>query len=660
MLKNRRIRLSLVLKISSIIFVAFALVLGNEIRLGVNRYKKNTIESDAASTVRLIDSFSKEYINLNTIKTYDLSSSEFEQIYDVALGGNYQLIKSLVSPDGKILNLSREVDDTTTLCMLLTQFKGNKDWPVYINLESIGQENIEKLEEYFVENDNSKNATLSVVFEEPINPSQNEYNHIKISSVKIDNDEVITCDVKGKVEKLSGRLSFYSSLYKEIYFSNNTQSLSHGNYSHSVTDNSKTVVIDYRNAIKGIQQQIQKHFDEYTKAENIFASTAYADYYLLKPYRYHGKTYSSVMVKMIDWNHYNFLYHDNLYDTPGATTEKLSEKDQIKQSITGYFIVTQEYDHLFASSMQQFMLDNSSTYFLALILIACICLAVAYWIIKPVHRLETTAKHIARKEFDYPIDVSRRDELGDLSRSIDTMSKELEKTINNLYKEVEKVKQLENLRQEFVSNFTHEIKTPLGVINGFSELVELEQDEQKRNEYIQIIQNETKKINELVLAMLEYSKLESRNIVLKQEEVDLLEIVDETLDSFMYLIQKKKIKLNLNLDSVIIQGDRFRLEMVIDNLLSNALRYTQEGKTIHVTLNNERFSVENEGSHIPEEDLAKVWLTFHKVDRARNEEGTGLGLAICKAVLDLHRLKYGVENTERGVLFYFELHRSGE
>ena len=140
--------------------------------------------------------------------------------------------------------------------------------------------------------------------------------------------------------------------------------------------------------------------------------------------------------------------------------------------------------------------------------------------------------------------MTRHDELGDLARSIDIMSKELEKTISNLHQEIERVTQLEGVRKDFVSNFTHEIKTPLGIINGFSELVELEQDEKKRNEYIDIIQNEAKRINELVLAMLDLSKLESQNISLTMEDVDLLDIVDESLDSMAYLLEKKNIHLN--------------------------------------------------------------------------------------------------------------------
>lgn len=305
-------------------------------------------------------------------------------------------------------------------------------------------------------------------------------------------------------------------------------------------------------------------------------------------------------------------------------------------------------------SFRQFMHDNSSTYLLAFVLIILICLSIAYMVIKPIRRIETTAKHIARKEFDYPIDTTRHDELGDLSRSIDRMSKELESTINNLHQEIERVQRLEVIRKEFVSNFTHEIKTPLGIINGFSELVEIEQDEKKRNEYITIIQNETKRINELVLAMLDLSKLESQKVSLKLEEVDLLDIVGDCLDSMMYLFERKQIKVHTQLDSSMVKADRFKIEMVIDNFISNALRYTAEGKNVYVRLDEHGFEIENEGHPIPKDDLEKIWLTFHKVDRSRNAEGTGLGLAICKAILDLHHFEYGVKNTEKGVLFYFK------
>lgn len=479
------------------------------------------------------------------------------------------------------------------------------------------------------------------------------FNDIQVKNL-VYNDEIIyTGDVKGKTQTFQGTVSAYTSYNKEIVFFSSASGTMKIQKQTEKQDSSKefeekqsALVVDYQNAMNGLQYQIQRNFKKFKSSGKEFHSAGndYSNYYLLSPYEYNGKYYSTVMMRLEDWS----LLVDANQSLDYTTEESL---DLLS---AGYIFVTQEYTDLTMKSLQQFMVDNSSTYFLAFILIILICLSIAYMIVRPIRRIETTAKHIARKEFDYPIDMTRHDELGDLARSIDIMSKELEKTISNLHQEIERVTQLEGVRKDFVSNFTHEIKTPLGIINGFSELVELEQDEKKRNEYIDIIQNEAKRINELVLAMLDLSKLESQNISLTMEDVDLLDIVDESLDSMAYLLEKKNIHLNAELDSATIHADHFKIEMVINNFISNALRYTEDGKSVYVHLDEHCFEVENEGAQIPNDEVEKIWLTFHKVDKARNEEGTGLGLAICKAILDLHHFEYGVKNTDKGVLFYFK------
>ncbi|MEG0367859.1 MAG: HAMP domain-containing sensor histidine kinase, partial [Coprobacillus sp.] len=154
------------------------------------------------------------------------------------------------------------------------------------------------------------------------------------------------------------------------------------------------------------------------------------------------------------------------------------------------------------------------------------------------------------------------------------------------------------------------------------------------------------------LAMLDLSKLESEKVSLDLGPLDLLDIVDETLESMIYLFEKKDVHLITELESAPIMADDFKMRMVVNNFISNALRYTDTGKDVTIHLDEHTFFVENEGQHISEEELEKIWITFYKVDKARNEEGTGLGLAICKAILELHHFEYGVKNTEKGVLFY--------
>ena len=473
--------------------------------------------------------------------------------------------------------------------------------------------------------------------------NSNIFDNIFIKELKLNNQIIYVSNTKGKVQTMEGTVGSYASYNLEIAFPS-TLTESKKQSTNTSGKKSRTMILDYQNAMNGLREQITKNFKTFKKSGRELTTTNYSIYKILNPYEYNGKYYSTVMLRLEDWGLMN----------GEDTTVDYTDEASLDKVTAGYIFVIQEYTNLTMRSFRQFMHDNSSTYLLAFVLIILICLSIAYMVIKPIRRIETTAKHIARKEFDYPIDTTRHDELGDLSRSIDRMSKELESTINNLHQEIERVQRLEVIRKEFVSNFTHEIKTPLGIINGFSELVEIEQDEKKRNEYITIIQNETKRINELVLAMLDLSKLESQKVSLKLEEVDLLDIIGDCLDSMMYLFERKQIKVHTQLDSSMVKADRFKIEMVIDNFISNALRYTAEGKNVYVRLDEHGFEIENEGHPIPKDDLEKIWLTFHKVDRSRNAEGTGLGLAICKAILDLHHFEYGVKNTEKGVLFYFK------
>ena len=194
------------------------------------------------------------------------------------------------------------------------------------------------------------------------------------------------------------------------------------------------------------------------------------------------------MCKFVDW--FNLLPNESIKDS-----------NELEYHATeGYCFVIQKYDHLYLDALSVFIRDNISTYSLTILLLGLICIALGYMIIQPIRRIERSAVAISQKDFTVRLRSNRYDELGSLARSINTMGNELEKTIKNLHLEIDHVRQLEDLRKEFVSNFTHEIKTPLGIINGFSELIEIEEDEKKRNEYIKIIQQETDKINQLVLA----------------------------------------------------------------------------------------------------------------------------------------------------------------
>lgn len=634
----------MIIKVTGVVFIAFSIVLGNEIRLGINRYTKNTLDTDAEAIVRNLDKFAKSYTQSIAINKVNLNSTEFKNIYRDALAGDGTKVKCLVNAKGQILDVSREGEGFPSIGVIVSKYKGATNWPVYFDLSSMDSTSLMKIESELLKHKDEKNTiTLKIVTNSQSELNSNIFDNIFIKELKLNNQIIYVSNTKGKVQTMEGTVGSYASYNLEIAFPS-TLTESKKQSTNTSGKKSRTMILDYQNAMNGLREQITKNFKTFKKSGRELTTTNYSIYKILNPYEYNGKYYSTVMLRLEDWGLMN----------GEDTTVDYTDEASLDKVTAGYIFVIQEYTNLTMRSFRQFMHDNSSTYLLAFVLIILICLSIAYMVIKPIRRIETTAKHIARKEFDYPIDTTRHDELGDLSRSIDRMSKELESTINNLHQEIERVQRLEVIRKEFVSNFTHEIKTPLGIINGFSELVEIEQDEKKRNEYITIIQNETKRINELVLAMLDLSKLESQKVSLKLEEVDLLDIVGDCLDSMMYLFERKQIKVHTQLDSSMVKADRFKIEMVIDNFISNALRYTAEGKNVYVRLDEHGFEIENEGHPIPKDDLEKIWLTFHKVDCSRNAEGTGLGLAICKAILDLHHFEYGVKNTEKGVLFYFK------
>ena len=629
----KKLNFSLIIKIACIILLAFMAVLGNEIRLGIERYIKNTVETDAEITIRNLDKFAKNYLEKIAVNKVDLSSEQFSRLYHHALSGDLTKIKCLVDKNGQILDMSRDGVDGPTLSLIIN--KNGTNYATSVDFSSLSQNDLDKVEKMILQNQNTELEISIDVHVGYYNQYNDEMRDLDFKTITINDQTIVERQVSGEITHLEGVASSYMSAKMELVFPYSADTLS-----MSSQLNQKALLTDYHDAFKGLQQKIKREFQKFKDSGKEFNTSVYdyTQYYLMSPYEYNGKYYSTIMMRLEDWN---------------TASEMEDEEITVDDATIGYIFVTQEYNNLPMDSFKQFMYDNSSTYILAFILIIVMCFVVAYMIVRPIKQLELAAWRISRKQFDYPIDTSRHDELGDLARGVDRMSKELEKTINDLHQEIDRVQQLEVVRKEFVSNFTHEIKTPLGIINGFSEMVELEKDEKKRNEYIEIIQNETKRINELVLAMLDLSKLESQNMTLDMEEVDLLDIVDETLESMACLFENRHVQLITDLDSSIVEADPFKIGMVITNFIGNALHHSESGEKVIIHLDEHCFSVENTGAYIPEEDIEKIWLSFHKVDKARNEGGTGLGLAICKAILELHHFEYGVQNTKQGVLFYF-------
>ena len=274
---------------------------------------------------------------------------------------------------------------------------------------------------------------------------------------------------------------------------------------------------------------------------------------------------------------------------------------------------------------------------------------ISYMTTRRIKEIDRVAMEIANNNFEGILDTKGHDELSSLSSHINTMSSNLKRNIDALNLEIDQVKKMEQLRKEFIAQFTHEIKTPLAIINGNIDLLENVEDIDKKDKYIEVINKEIAVINDLVLQMLDLSKLEAKAITLDKKEIDLRELSEDIIDDYEQLLMDKKLKIEIQGEDVLIVGDRKRIEMVIQNYLSNAIKHAFINSTIKIKIKENEFPIENKGKQIDENRIDTIWESFVSDD----QKGTGLGLAIVRNILELHEMSYGVYNLQGGVEFYF-------
>ena len=274
---------------------------------------------------------------------------------------------------------------------------------------------------------------------------------------------------------------------------------------------------------------------------------------------------------------------------------------------------------------------------------------ISYMTTRRIKEIDRVAMEITNNNFEGVLDTKGHDELSSLSSHINTMSSNLKRNIDALNLEIDQVKKMEQLRKEFIAQFTHEIKTPLAIINGNIDLLENVENIDKKDKYIEVINKEIAVINDLVLQMLDLSKLEAKAVTLDKKEIDLRELSEDIIDDYEQLLMDKKLKIEIQGEDVLIVGDRKRIEMVIQNYLSNAIKHAFINSTIKIKIKENEFSIENKGKQIDENRMDTIWESFVSDD----QKGTGLGLAIVRNILELHEMSYGVYNLQGGVEFYF-------
>ena len=298
---------------------------------------------------------------------------------------------------------------------------------------------------------------------------------------------------------------------------------------------------------------------------------------------------------------------------------------------------------------------------------------------KPIEELNDIAKEMSKLKFKRKFRIhDTGDEVDELGKSINTLSDKLEDTIkklqdynNELERNIEEKSKIDEMRKKFISDVSHELKTPIALIQGYAEgLIEnVNNDDESRKFYAEVILDEADKMDKLVKQLLELMKLEYGKREFNNSKFDIVSLIREDIRKSEVMIKEQNIEITFeNKEPVYVMADDFYIEQVVTNYLTNAIKYSTEvnGKksividVIEVKNDLVRVTVYNTGKNFTEEEIKAIWGRFYKVDSSRNREngGTGIGLSFVKAVMNNYKNKYGVKNKNNGVEFFFELNKA--
>ncbi len=312
---------------------------------------------------------------------------------------------------------------------------------------------------------------------------------------------------------------------------------------------------------------------------------------------------------------------------------------------------------------------------MSMFILVAILMVTAYYstlFTNPIRQITKTTKKIAALDFTESCPRFRIKELNELSENINLLSSKLNNALDTLKSEnrqlesdIQFERKLEKKRRSFIANVSHELKTPISIIQGYAEGLKYGIGCENKDEYCDIIIEESEKMNNLVVRIMEYMQYGSGIYEAKMSDFNIAEFLEECLVSNELLISKAKATIAFDVDCNLIgHGDRGLLRHVFINYLTNALSHLDFERKIIVSVCEKddiyRVTVFNTGKPIPGSDINNIWQSFYRADKAhsRNEGRFGLGLSIVATLQDLHGRKYGVQNKENGVEFWFDITKS--
>ena len=326
-------------------------------------------------------------------------------------------------------------------------------------------------------------------------------------------------------------------------------------------------------------------------------------------------------------------------------------------------------------SLIQEGLDVSVQYHIQIIILAMVLgFAIAFIFSKamvaPILELKEITQKIAKLDFSRKFEGDRVDEIGELGEAINQMGDTLKKNIDEINKanaklrvDIENEKELDKLRKEFIAYVSHELKTPLAIIQGYAQgLMENVATEEDKNFYCEVIIEEAYKMDALVKELLLMSKIESGYFKMENAAIDAHPLIQEIMDK--YSTQDAKLVYIGDPELNVIADEKY-LDRVLDNLISNAIKYGTDDKVVTIEARDMgkkyRFIVSNKTHTLTEKDLESIWTPFIRLESSIGKEGHGLGLAIVAGILDKHHSEHGVYlSGEDTVNFWFDLDKVPE
>lgn len=333
-------------------------------------------------------------------------------------------------------------------------------------------------------------------------------------------------------------------------------------------------------------------------------------------------------------------------------------------------------ENLFAEVkiQKQLVMSSAATANEFITVIAAICLLLSLvWVVifarrfsKPLIQMNEITRDMANLKFDRAITVDRADEIGQLAASVNEMSASLSETLDDLNRtnaklrnEIELERELDKMRKTFVANVSHELKTPIAIISGYAEGLKLNVNAQNREQYCDTIIDESQRMNNLVLSILELSKYESGQVPANKTAFDigaLTSLLCERIFDGTDITATSKIP-----PETAVFADEMQIEQALRAYLENAKSHTPKGDSVTVyseeTADKIRVCVHNTGSHIEPDKMPYIWQSFYRGDDSHKRDKTrfGLGLSIVNAVMNIHNNNCGVYNTDDGVTFWLEV-----